>query len=218
MLYYNAIEGVISDWATDILPNQERLSTITDVGIFERTIALMDEHPLYIERNSKGNGMYKAALNKYLLYLRSACFKSNNIEDDLFEIYSRSYLEETEKRILVRTRIGQGQFRSDLIHYWKGCAVTGYSDTKLLRASHIKPWSQSSNTERLDVFNGLLLIPNLDISFDSGLISFDENGHIIISRIMEDPGKVGVSMNLSAKTDVRHEAYLKYHRENVFLK
>lgn len=69
-----------------------------------------------------------------------------------------------------------------LIEIWKKCSVTDCPATDVLRASHIKPWRFSTNTERLDPYNGLLLIPNLDALFDIGLISFKDNGEIIISN------------------------------------
>jgi len=50
--------------------------------------------------------------------------------------------------------------------------VTGLAMSKLLRASHIKPWAAcAADAERLDVYNGLLLAPHLDALFDAGLIS-----------------------------------------------
>ena len=61
-------------------------------------------------------------------------------------------------------------FRTALTSYWGGkCCVSGLSMEPLLRASHIKPWAVCDlDRERLDVFNGLLLIPNLDALFDAG--------------------------------------------------
>ena len=89
--------------------------------------------------------------------------------------FNMTYTEvsETEREAIVQSRVGQGKFREDLIRYWGKCAVTGCELIKILKASHIKPWRYSSNIERLDKFNGLLLIPNLDSTFDNGLISFD---------------------------------------------
>jgi hypothetical protein len=84
----------------------------------------------------------------------------------------------TEVERLVIQRVGQDVFREALDRYWLGkCAVTGVSDRALLRASHILPWSQcESNDQRLDVFNGILLVAHLDAAFDALLLSFDENG------------------------------------------
>ncbi|HET9245398.1 MAG TPA: HNH endonuclease signature motif containing protein, partial [Xanthobacteraceae bacterium] len=50
-----------------------------------------------------------------------------------------------------------------------------------LRASHIKPWRESSDRERLDPANGLLLTANLDALFNDGLIAFDDEGQMLVS-------------------------------------
>jgi len=90
--------------------------------------------------------------------------------EDLGQIESHSD-DETERWSQVRTRIGQGEFRKKLITYWNGCAVTDCKLIKILRASHIKPWRFSTNAERLDEYNGLLLLPSIDSLFDAGLIT-----------------------------------------------
>ena len=62
------------------------------------------------------------------------------------------------------------------------CPFTGISDSFLLRASHIIPWSQCRNNhERLDGYNGLTLTPSYDVLFDRGLISFNNDGSLLIS-------------------------------------
>ena len=86
----------------------------------------------------------------------------SDIESDLDEILSRNNGSDTEIAKLLKTRIGQGNFRQKLIALWGGCAVTGYTDTALLVASHVKPWRVSSSSERLDAFNGLRLLPTLE--------------------------------------------------------
>lgn len=54
--------------------------------------------------------------------------------------------------------------------------------TSLLRGSHIKPWAAcESDAERLDVLNGLLLAPNLDATFDRGLITVSNDGAVVVS-------------------------------------
>jgi len=128
-------------------------------------------------------------------------------------------IPETERESLIQSRIGQGQFRKKLIRYWKGCAVTGFQALELLRASHIKPWRTSNNEERLEVYNGLLLLPNLDVAFDSGYISFTDDGKIIISDLLneEELGKISIHLDMKiAGINKRHGEYLKYHREHVF--
>jgi putative restriction endonuclease len=115
---------------------------------------------------------------------------------------------------LRTTRLGHGKFREGLVGYWRGCAVTRYPDVRLLIASHIKPWRDADNRERLDPYNGFLLVPNLDKVFDRQLISFDERGRIMISSHLEDPAKLGINPNMTIKLDSCHQHYLAHHREH----
>lgn len=89
----------------------------------------------------------------------------------------------TERERLQAARIGQGDFRSALIAAWGGtCPVAEVDHVELLRASHIKPWAASTDHERLDPFNGLLLCAHVDALFDRGLISFEDDGAMLISK------------------------------------
>jgi hypothetical protein len=91
-------------------------------------------------------------------------------------------LPATEREALISARLGQGLFRTRLMSVWKGrCAVTDIQIPALLRASHIKPWRMSDNSERLDPENGLLLVANLDAAFDAGLLSFTDTGRMLFS-------------------------------------
>ena len=88
----------------------------------------------------------------------------------------------------------------------------------MLVASHIKPWSASNNFERLDVFNGLLLTPNLDKLFDAGFVTFEENGKIKISPQLTEPEKLGVRPDLMVRLLPEHEKYMSFHRSVVYRK
>ncbi|TMN43187.1 HNH endonuclease [Pseudoalteromonas sp. S2755] len=134
---------------------------------------------------------------------------------DIYDV-NRSSVKETLRKQLIDARCGQGQFRKSLISYWKKCAVSGADKTELLIASHIKPWTVSDNKERLDLFNGLLLTPNLDKAFDQGLISFNNNGLILISSKFEPSTAFGITKGQSLKIEKQHLPYLQFHRENVF--
>jgi hypothetical protein len=88
----------------------------------------------------------------------------------------------TEVERLVVQRIGQDIFRAALMDYWGGrCPMTGITDPALLRASHIMPWSDCDDAQRLDVHNGLLLSALWDAAFDAGLVSFANDG-IVLTR------------------------------------
>jgi putative restriction endonuclease len=118
----------------------------------------------------------------------------------------------------VDVRIGQDKFRKKLIEYWKGCSVTKVKLIEVLKASHIKPWAKSSDEERLDRDNGLLLNPMLDTLFDKGYISFKDNGQIIISTAQKRQLlKLGVDKDLKlSKIEHGHIKYLEYHRLNIY--
>ncbi|MCL1152576.1 HNH endonuclease [Shewanella chilikensis] len=130
-------------------------------------------------------------------------------------------LDQTEKDSIVKSRIGQGLFRDGVVELWGSCSVTGLSNHSLLRASHIKPWRDSSNQERIDPMNGLLLQPTLDHLFDLGLITFSETGKIIVSKKLsqDDINKLELKFELNFKLREIHKRtmeYMKYHQKHVF--
>jgi len=136
---------------------------------------------------------------------------------DLDEIY-RSAPEQTTKQTLIEARLGQGDFRLRVSKRWNDkCAVTGCAITAILRASHIKPWSKSSNRERLDPANGLLLIAHVDALFDSGLISFANDGTMLVSmQIADDLKQLHLPDRLRRKPAEAERRFLAYHRRYVF--
>lgn len=145
-----------------------------------------------------------------------------DIETDINEVNNRPDNEtsQTEKQALIQARKGQGKFRQDLISRWHGCAVNGSTTNAALRASHIKPWRDSTDRQRLDVENGILLSATLDALFDSGLITFDNTGQLIISSLMdtEECRKLGIVPNTSLMETptIKMQNYLQFHREMVF--
>ena len=123
---------------------------------------------------------------------------------------------ETERSGLVTSRVGQGAYRKRIIHRWEyQCAVTGFDKLNLLIASHIVPWAEANNEERLDVNNGILLTPNYDALFDKHLISFEKDGCIILSDSISTDAyrRIGVTgvEKIKGLNSVNHE-YLERHR------
>lgn len=128
---------------------------------------------------------------------------------------------DTSKSIQTKIRIGQDKFRKNLLKYLKICPVTGIDETKILLASHIKPWALSSNEERLDIYNGFIFSPTIDKLFDKGLITFENNKELIISPTLSkhnienigiEVGKKYLKLPIDNRTN-----YLQYHRENIFI-
>ena len=128
-------------------------------------------------------------------------------------------LTKTERDAIVKSRLGQGLFRNNLVRLWGSCSVTGMGTITLLRASHIKPWKTSTNPERLNPYNGLLLIPNYDLLLDKGLITFRNNGHVMISDKLNPVEKrvfqVHEELRLR-RTYAEGQEFLEYHRDIIF--
>lgn len=127
---------------------------------------------------------------------------------------------DTEKRSLSLSRIGHGEYRINLLKLWSACAITNVDVPEILKASHIKPWKDSNNMERLDPYNGLILTPTLDSLFDGGFITFENNGGIILSKNIKPYSNL---LNLSPDMKLRkifnsNLQYLEYHRDVVYLK
>jgi hypothetical protein len=129
-------------------------------------------------------------------------------------------VSDTERESTIRQRIGQDLFREGLLALWDGrCAVTGLDLPSLLRASHAKPWAQSSDTERLDVYNGLLLAAHWDAAFDSGLVTFTDEGAAVASPLLTTAAKVVLGLAAAAPVVLQppHLPYLQWHRDHVFM-
>lgn len=123
---------------------------------------------------------------------------------------------ETERKGLVTSRVGQGYYRQKIIERWEGkCPVSGMSIIPILIASHIVPWSQSNDEEKLDVNNGILLSPNVDALFDKCLISFKNDGSILISGkiSIEDRVALGLNDTIEIPVSERMKPYLERHRK-----
>ena len=144
-------------------------------------------------------------------------FNSFELNDEAQHVYEYNIPNETERSGLITTRVGQGAYRKRIIHRWEyKCAVTGFNKLEILIASHIVPWSKSSNEERLDVHNGILLSPTYDALFDRSLISFDNKGRILLSDFIhaEAYQNIGVTGNERIKNLSPYNlAYLDRHRE-----
>ena len=126
-------------------------------------------------------------------------------------------LSSTTKQEMLNVRIGQQRFRKLVLDMWRHrCAITGAG--QFITASHIKPWSESDNSERLDPFNGLALSPVYDKAFDVGLISFDDGGRILISkRLLQDSALLGITgKECIRELNFLHRKYLSYHRQTRF--
>lgn len=127
----------------------------------------------------------------------------------------------TEAQRLVVQRVGQSMFRQALLEYWGGrCCITGLDVPELLRASHIKPWAAcTSDAERLDVHNGVLLAPHLDALFEGGWVMVEPDGRVRVSDGLSPRARTQLrlpdAMAVLGLTTA-HQVFLETHRRTVF--
>jgi len=129
-------------------------------------------------------------------------------------------IRETERTALVQARRGQGQFRDNVRSIEHACRITRVERMEHLIASHVQPWRDSSNEQRLDGENGLLLTPTVDHLFDKGFISFEDSGQLIVSPVADQRSLKRMGVDPESRVNVGafsqgQRRYLDFHRENV---
>ena len=160
-----------------------------------------------------------ASLNA-LEHGQSAIERSEQLAAEV--IINNTDIDSTTREALIQSRKGQGRFRANVFQIEVGCRLTGVTDFRILRASHIKPWRQcDSNHERLDGHNGLLLTPTFDLLFDQGYLSFQDSGALMISERIDNAQyqKIGLptsQVSGSNSFNPQQMRYLSYHRTVVF--
>ena len=151
---------------------------------------------------------------------KSANTNKSSIAEDLTAEIESLKLMGDEQNAIVKVRINQNIFREKLLKRYSKCCLCGVNNKELLTASHIKPWSQSTGEEKLDIDNGFILCPNHDKVFDSGLITFDDDGCIIISEELSAENRLFLNLRTDMKIPLteRNKKYLAYHRSTLFRK
>lgn len=155
---------------------------------------------------------------KFWYFERSNGIDLNNLPSntqEVEEIINRIRDEDiTECLQLILKRIGQSKFRKNLLKRDGKCVLTGIRLESVLIASHIKGWSDSDDSERLDTDNGLLMSATYDRLFDAYLISFNDDGSVIFNRklakykSLTEPVK---HARIQMSANMRQ--FMKHHRE-----
>lgn len=184
------------------------------------------KHNVFFKVNSRQLRLYNKLLDPPPISHEKFTHTNNDIYIDINEINVDSNISSTEKEQLVKSRIGQGLFRKNVIDTWghgEICAVTKINITEILIASHIKPWSLcETKSERLDGANGILLCSHLDKLFDNHLISFKKKNSeylLVIKSIHEKILKeIGICNNMPLDTSKirqkelnRFDQHINYH-------
>jgi DNA (cytosine-5)-methyltransferase 1 len=152
----------------------------------------------------------------------------NSVEDlepESDELLPEDFTGET-RQILTMQRIKQHFFRRTVLSSYRGrCCMSGLSESRLLIASHIVPWSKDK-MNRLNPSNGLCLSALHDRAFDKGFITLTDDFMIKVSDILkqrDDPFIRDVLLPLQGKLIDLPDKFvpdltlLARHREDIFL-
>ena len=141
---------------------------------------------------------------------------------------------ETTRIVQHRARVGHKAFATEVLRRFDyscgfcGMAPRSIRGNRLIVASHIKPWADSSNRERRDPRNGAVACPTHDAAFDKGLITVNGGLRVHRSQRLRASVKVdaGVDHNfgetlrdallLPPGVEQPGRAYLRWHREHVY--
>lgn len=142
---------------------------------------------------------------------------------------------ETERIIVAAARVGQHMFATHVLaNCGSQCVFCGFRPSgsiikRMLLAGHIKPWRDSTPTERLDPRNGLAACPAHDVAFDAGLLTVNGGLRIHVARPLADavqadplarqyygqpPLRETLLLPPGAQSPARK--YLDWHRQFVF--
>jgi putative restriction endonuclease len=133
----------------------------------------------------------------------------------------------TEQQATVYVRRGQQFFRQIILNAFEGrCCITGIDLRDLLVASHIMPWGSFPDA-RLDIQNGLCLSRLHDAAFDKGLITFDDDYRLVLSRELKAHlphtaleqdfvAYAGQPITAPSKQLGPRKDFLAFHRAKVF--
>jgi hypothetical protein len=160
--------------------------------------------------------IYSWKLEKIGKTTKSKITKQGVISKERVSNYKKPNI--TERSGLVTSRVGQGYYRQMIREKWNNrCPVTGCEMLSILISSHILPWSECNDDERLDVENGILLSPDIDSLFDKHLISFTNDGELVLSnRISEEQlKKLGIPTDVKIPISGGMKKYLKKHRDKT---
>lgn len=150
-------------------------------------------------------------------------FDGNVLND---EVQSSAWFGITEGTRTTTVRLAQGFFRRTVLAAYLGrCCISGIPIPELLIASHILPWADYPD-QRINPCNGLCLSRLHDTAFDRGLLTFDEQYRLVLSKKIKDYMTTesvrhnfviheGEQMKLPEKF-YPDKTFLSHHRECIF--
>ena len=179
--------------------------------------------PFNIKEGGNQGYIYEIGAKVFNTILNTDFEEGENIPSNTEKNISTPTGPSTLSNVMVNRRSSAWQniFKKKLFKLWPSeCAISKVKNKSLLIGAHIKPWTKSNDIEKVDEYNGLLLAPGPDKLFELGLISFEDNGKIIVSKEIssEDLSKLNINRNFTIFFKEAHKKYLRYHRDIKFKK
>jgi predicted restriction endonuclease len=118
----------------------------------------------------------------------------------------------------VAARKGQQTFRKRLVRSVGYCEVTASKLVFAMDACHIKPHAVCLDEEKNDQNNALLLLSSIHRAFDHGLISFQNDGRILMSSELDEWEYkcLGLTGKERIRMPGKRPLYMTYHRDNIY--
>lgn len=187
------------------------------------------------QQDSSGNQGYLYPCNEALLIKLVELIGDLNIYEEVDEqlefalgIVKRTahnplipLLAETESAAKTKVRIEKKKFKQALLHQWHSkCAICEIDLLELLKASHAKPWKDSTKLERVNKYNGILFCANHAELYNRGFIAFDGQGKIHISSLISEENyeKYAIHAKVKIARVEENKYYFKWHKRNLFIK
>ena len=158
--------------------------------------------------------------NKLYIYMRPVFFNSQKQKEELPDNTAKDNSNELQDAKKV-ARKRQAEYRQKLLEQMPLCPFTNVTEDRILQACHIKPFSDcNTDEERYDYKNGITMTPTYHILFDLGMISFKNNGELLVSPFLSNMNKSRLNLKEGHIYRIQSgsDNYLEYHRTNVFCK
>lgn len=182
---------------------------------------IFDGEDVYENGKMKGYWIIKPemlkAITEYKLFKkgnRKLYLSNKNLHEQIKMYNDIAIFDGKERKSIIKIRCNQGKIRKNALQKYRKCEICGLQITQLLIASHIKPWSIANSSEKADINNIMLLCPMHDALFDKHLISFDDEGKVLINKNITSEEKELLNINENQKIKVNEErkVYLEIHR------
>jgi hypothetical protein len=194
------------------------LAELTSTGE-NNLFILLEKNPIFFSilgETNKSYENYQVGLRKRLV---SKVISKENAVENLEEEVTRQQ-QNAWRKMLAKEMMGYTQVEDQIFCPFTYITVKFNELGTLFVASHIKGFKDpnTTNEEKYDVNNGILICANADALFDKHLISINENKELIFSFLLDADVRLKTQLLLMQPIfqpilNEKRMEYLKYHRE-----